>query len=281
VSDVTPADSAACAAWLQQHLGAYLFTVDHPALPACAGAHRPGQPCDGTRGKHPCGRWTRDSAASPDLIRAALARGPRNLGIDCGKSGLLVIDEDTPGAFTRYARSLGQMLPVTFTVTTGKGRHLYFCQPPGPPLGNRTGALSGRGIDVRGHGGYAVAPGSVHHTGAIYTPAEPATPPAPAPAWLITALRSPPPARPRPSPHAHGSPHARLRGAVSVVLAAQPGERNNRLHWAACRAAEMITSGHLDPAAAIAALTTAAQTTGLRPGEIQATIASALKNAAT
>jgi hypothetical protein len=42
-------------------------------------------------------------------------------------------------------------VPTTFTVTTAKGRHLYFRQPPGPPLGNRTGALSGRGIDVQDH----------------------------------------------------------------------------------------------------------------------------------
>ena len=87
------------AVWLQERLGAFVFAVDHPGLPRCAGAHRPGQPCDGTRGKHPCGRWSRDSTDSPETIRAALSRGLRNVGIDCGKSGLLVVDEDRPGAF--------------------------------------------------------------------------------------------------------------------------------------------------------------------------------------
>ncbi len=269
------------ATWLQQHLGAFVFTVDHPALPSCAGAHRPGQPCDGTRGKHPCGRWTRDSTANPGLIRAALARGPRNLGLDCGKSGLLVIDEDTPGAFGQYARSTGEVLPVTFTVTTGKGRHIYFRQPPGTPLSNRTGALSGRGIDVRGRGGYVVAPGSVHHTGAIYTPAEAATPAAPAPGWLIAALCSPPRGRTRSGAPIQGSPHGRLRGAVRIVLDATPGERNNRLHWAACRAAEMIAARQLDQASAIDALTRAGEAVGLSPGEIQATIVSALRTTTT
>jgi hypothetical protein len=172
VTIVAVPDITECARWLQRHLGAYVFTVDHPALPACAGAHRPGQPCDGTRGKHPCGRWTRDSTNAPGVIAAALARGPRNLGIDCGASGLLVIDEDTPGALGQYARAIGEKLPVTFTVATGKGKHIYFRQPPGPPLGNRTGALSGHGIDVRGDGGYVVAPASVHCTGVIYTPGE-------------------------------------------------------------------------------------------------------------
>src|ERR1017187_612200 len=125
---VTGSDPVACAAWLQRRLGAFVFTVDHPGLPRCAGAHRPGQPCDGTRGKHPCGRWSRDSTSNPEVIRAALSRGLRNLGIDCGKSRLLVVDEDRPGAFDSYAASAGQRVPVTFTVTTGKGRHMYFRQ---------------------------------------------------------------------------------------------------------------------------------------------------------
>jgi hypothetical protein len=214
------------------------------------------------------------------MIWAALSRGPRNLGIDCGKSGYLVIDEDTPGAFDRYAQSIGQFVPVTFTVTTAKGRHVYFRQPPGTPLGNGTGALSGRGIDVRGRGGYVVGPGSIHQTGILYTPVEITTAVVPAPGWLVAALRSAPPERTRPSLARHqdqGSSQGRLRGAVAAVLDAQPGERNNLLHWASCRAAEMIAAGHLDRNTAIDALTEAGEAVGLGPGEVQATIASALK----
>jgi hypothetical protein len=269
------------ATWLQQRLGAFVFSVDYPGLPRCAGAHRPGQPCDGTRGKHPCGRWTRDSTNDPDMIRAALSYGPRNLGIDCGKSGYLVIDEDTPGAFDQYARSIGATVPVTFTVTTAKGRHVYFRQPPGPPFGNGTGALSGRGIDVRGHGGYVVGPGSVHQTGVLYTPMEVSTAIVPAPGWLVSALHAAPAERTRPGlPRHHGSAQGRLRGAVAAVLDAQPGERNNLLHWASCRAAELIAAGELDRATAVDALTEAGEAVGLGPGEVQATIASALKAAA-
>src|ERR1039457_965378 len=275
------ADTVACAAWLQRRLGAFVFTVDHPGLPACAGAHRPGQPCDGTRGKHPCGRWSRDSTSDPEVIRAALSRGLRNLGVDCGKSGYLVIDEDQPGAFSAYARSIGQVIPVTFTVTTAKGRHLYFRQPPGAPLGNGTGALSGRGIDVRGRGGYVVGPGSIHQAGVIYTPVDVTTAIAPAPGWLVHALGAAPAGRSRPgSGTRHGSAQGRLRGAVAAVLDAQPGERNNLLHWASCRAAEMIAAGELDRATAVGVLTEAGEAVGLGPGEVQATIASALRAAA-
>jgi hypothetical protein len=127
---------------------------------------------------------------------------------------------------------------------------------------------------------YVVGPGSVHHSGVAYTPAEASTPPAAAPGWLIAALRSAPPGRSRPGADGGGTPQARLRGAVGFVLAAVPGERNNRLHWAACRAAEMIAARQLDQAAAIDALTQAGEAVGLGPGEVSATIASALRNAA-
>src|SRR6266851_1990826 len=274
-------DAVACAIWLQQHLGAFVFTVDHPGLSACAGAHRPGQPCDGTRGKHPCGRWSRDSTSSPDVIRAALSCGLRNLAIDCGKSDCLVIDEDRPGAFDEYAQSVGRVVPVTFTVTTAKGRHLYFRQPPGAPLGNRTGALSGRSIDVRGRGGYVVGAGSVHQAGVLYVPEDATAAIRPAPHWLVRALRSDPHRLSRQGPGSrYGSAQGRLRGAVATVLGAMPGERNNRLHWASCRAAEMIAAGQLDRATAVGVLTQAGEAVGLSPGEVQATIASALKRTA-
>ncbi len=271
-----------CAVWLQERLGAFVFAVDHPGLPRCAGAHRPGQPCDGTRGKHPCGRWSRDSTDNPEVIRAALSRGLRNLGIDCGKSGLLVVDEDRPGAFDSYAASAGHVVPVTFAVTTGKGRHVYFRQPPGVPLGNGIGALAGLGIDVRGTGGFVVGPGSVHHSGVRYTPVDATVPVAPAPEWLTGALLTPlATALGHPGMRLHGSPDARLRGLVATVLDGQVGERNNLLHWASCRAAEMIAAGQLDRDAATEVLARAGETVGLAPGEVQATIASALRHAAT
>jgi Bifunctional DNA primase/polymerase, N-terminal len=44
--------------------------------------------------------------------------------------------------------------------TASGGYHLYFRQPDGDPLGNRTGILP-PGIDIRGDGGWTVAPGAV------------------------------------------------------------------------------------------------------------------------
>ncbi len=272
-------DIAACAIWLQRRLGAFVFAVDHPGLPRCAGAHRPGQPCDGSRGKHPCGKWSRDSTSDPDVISAYLARGLRNIGVDCGKSALVVVDEDRPGAFGGYAAGIGEAIPATFTVTTSKGAHWYFRQPPGIPLGNSPGALAGRGIDIRGCGGFTVGPGSVHKTGALYAPVDPSVPVADSPGWLAAALRRPSPAAsPRPVfADRRGSAYARLRGAIAVVLTAKEGERNNSLFWAASRCAEMIAAGQLGYTEAVGALTRAGEAAGLGPGEVQATIGSALR----
>ncbi len=158
---------------------------------------------------------------------------------------------------------------------------MYFRQPPGAPLGNSIGALAGRGMDVRGSGGFVVGPGSVHHTGARYTPVDAAAPVAPAPGWLVGALLTSPATAlgHHPGLRLHGSPDGRLRGLVATVLDARVGERNNLLHWASCRAAEMIAAGQLDRDTAVDALARAGEAAGLASGEVQATIASALRHA--
>jgi bifunctional DNA primase/polymerase-like protein len=215
------------------------------------------------------------------VVTAALSHGLRNIGIDCGKSRLLVVDGDRPGAFAAYAVSVGEVIPATFTVTTRKGAHSYLRQPAGAPLGNGTGDLSGYGIDIRGRGGFVVAPGSIHETGVIYTPVDPRAPVAPAPEWLVAALR------PAQAVGANGqhrgqagaSTYGRLRGVVITVLNAAPGERNNTLYWSARRAAEMVAAGEVDQHDAIDVLTQAGEAIGLGSGEVEATIASALRGA--
>ena len=65
-------DIFAAACWLQDRHGLYLFAVDHPGRAECGGSHRE---CDGQRGKHPRGQWSRLATLSPLLIRAQLAGG--------------------------------------------------------------------------------------------------------------------------------------------------------------------------------------------------------------
>ena len=270
----------AVACWLQDRHGLYVFAVDHPGRPECGGSHRE---CDGQRGKHPRGRWSRLATLSPRIILAQLAGGPWNIGIACKPSCLLVVDEDRPGAFAAFAASIGQEAGQTFTVDTAKGRHWYYRQPEGAPLGNGRGQLAGHGIDIRGggtgNGGYVVGAGSVHQTGVIYTPTDSMAPIAPVSAWLAQVLR--PMAPPRPARAANpASTFGTLRGLVRVVLEATPErDRNTRLYWSACRAAELVSAGHVDEATATGLLIDAAARTGLPEAEARRTVASGMRSA--
>jgi hypothetical protein len=75
----------------------------------------------------------------PKELAAYFAGFPRNVGIVCGPSRLLVVDEDKPGGFETYAASIGQAIPATYTVQIGKGRHFYFDATDHPELGNAPG----------------------------------------------------------------------------------------------------------------------------------------------
>jgi hypothetical protein len=263
--------------WLQARHGMHVFAIDHPGRPECGGSHRE---CDGQRGKHPRGQWPRLATVSPAVIRAMLADGPWNIGVACKPSGLLVVDEDRPGAFTAFAASIGEMVEPTFTVATAKGRHFYYRQDQGAPFGNGRGQLAGRGIDVRGggvgNGGYVVTCGSVHATGVVYTPVDSSAPILPVSGWLAEALT---PAAPAPSRATRlGSTFGALKGLVRVVLEATPDcDRNTRLYWSACRAGEMVTAGSVDEATVTAVLVDAATRIGLPEAEARRTVASGMR----
>lgn len=264
------------ALWLQSHHGMYVFAVDHPGRPGCGGSHRE---CDGQRGKHPRGQWSRLATRSPAVIRPMLGGGPWNIGIGCKLSGLLVVDEDRPGAFAEFAASAGESVEPTFAVTTAKGCHYYYRQGEGAPLGNGRGALAGRGIDVRGggagNGGYVVGPGSVHATGVVYTPVDSSAAVLPVPGWLADALRPAPP-----QPRRAGRPTSTfgaLKGLVRVVLAAKEGERNSSLYWSSCRAAGLVSAGQVDETTVTGVLVDAAVRAGLPEQEALRTVASGLR----
>ena len=94
---------------------------------------------------------------------AKWAAGNYNVGIATGKvSGLIVLDLDSDEAIFEAA---AKGLPDTIAVQTARGRHYYF-QHPGGKSGNRVRLFPG--TDIRGDGGYVVAPGSEHKSGAFY-----------------------------------------------------------------------------------------------------------------
>jgi hypothetical protein len=149
--------------------GWYVFPVDDPTLLQCAGTGRDHDPATCTdRGKHPCVAWATKATDDPKELAAYFAGFPRNVGIVCGPSRLVVVDEDKPGGFETYAASIGQAIPATYTVQIGKGRHFYFGATDHPELGNAPGLPKEYGCDVRGAGGYVVGIGSLHASGALY-----------------------------------------------------------------------------------------------------------------
>lgn len=86
----------------------------------------------------------------------------RNYNIGIATQGLLVLDVDNKGD-KRGSETLAELdvmngVPDTFTVETPTGGlHLYY--RPAEEVANSAGKV-GHGLDVRGQGGYVVAPGS-------------------------------------------------------------------------------------------------------------------------
>src|SRR4051794_11400080 len=144
-------------------------------------------------GKHPRIRHgLRDATIDPARIRAWWTRWPHaNVALATGR--LVVLDVDGPGGHAALAalERAHTPLPVTLAATTGRGQHLYF-DAGQERIASSAGRL-GDGLDIRGHGGYAIVPPSLHATGQRYHWIT-RTPPAPLPDWLAELLRAPTPA---------------------------------------------------------------------------------------
>ena len=134
---------------------------------------------------------------------------------------------------------------------------------------------------VRASADTSSAPGPSIETGVIYTPVDSAMPIQPVPGWLSEVLRPVQPPEPARSAGRAASTFGALRGLVRVVLDATPErDRNTRLYWSACRAAELVSAGRVDEATATSVLVDAATRTGLPETEARRTIASGLRSVA-
>jgi hypothetical protein len=136
-------------------------------------------PCcpDGAEAKRPYpGVFWRNQSTTNDLrIRQWWDRWPDALpAIDLAKTDLMVIDLDGTGGIEDWAEvSRGRACRPPSVSTPGGGRHLWFSRE-GRQYGNGRGALPPKrdhqGIDVRGHGGYVIAPSAVMLDGRRYEP---------------------------------------------------------------------------------------------------------------
>ena len=133
----------------------------------------------------------KDAVKDPETIQGWWSQIPRaNIGIATGEpSGLWVLDidgEEGEDSLKALEATHGDLPPTMEVHTGGGGRHLYFALPQGLEISNSAGKV-GLKIDVRGNGGYVVAPPSVHKSGRKYEwSVDSLDAPAEAPAWLIS-----------------------------------------------------------------------------------------------
>lgn len=235
--------------------------------------------------------WRQISTTNPAQIERWWNARPYNIGIDCGKSGLVVIDLDVPGHRTRdpgdqptgrdglarLARKHREQIPATFTVATPStgGVHLYYAAN-GTTVRNSTSKLAPL-VDIRATDGYVIAPGS-KIGGTSYTIVS-AVPLAPFPDWITRLLQ--PPSRPRttggPAAQQQSSyAEAALSSEATAVATAKEGTRNDTLNRAAFNLGQLVANGLLTADTVTTELTKSALESGLKPNEISRTIRSGL-----
>ncbi len=158
---------------------------------AHAKAGRPVFPC--RPDKTPLVKWRDLATCDPHKIRQWWHQYPNAMpGLPMGQaSGLAVLDldirpdKDGIAALCDLDFDPDTLSPCIVTTPSG-GRHLYFRCPKG--LGNSADHLPA-GIDVRGEGGYVIAPGAIAEAGA-YSFASPS--PDDLPAWPEALRRDAP-----------------------------------------------------------------------------------------
>jgi putative DNA primase/helicase len=225
-----------------------------------------------------------------DLDQIALwweAEPTANVGVATG-SGLVVLDVDGEAgkrSLDAIREQIGD-LPTTFTVGTGGGGlHFYMAVPEEHDQYRNAARYKGwDGIDIRGDGGYVVAPPSTHKSGRRYELIEP-SPDLCESVWLdripqVEAEKARQPA-PAPTNGARSSiSDAYVRSAMERELGklaqAAEGQRNDQLNRSAFALGQLVGAGALDRHAVASELLLVASRTGLPMQEAEVTIRSGL-----
>lgn len=160
-------------------------------------------------GKEPLtAHGSKDATTNEATICSWWARWPdANIGIATGSaSGLLVVDIDPRNGSNEQLAELekrhGELSTDYVVGTSDGGRHYYFRLPNGEAV---PCSKLAPGIDIKGDGGYVIAPPSIHPSGHAYCLKHEGYVP-PAPDWLIAELR----------PKANAQAHAQGGATVGV-----------------------------------------------------------------
>lgn len=209
-------------------------------------------------GKHPLGKLVpngkNDATTDPTIIKGWWTLYPdANIGIITGpESGLVVVDEDPRNGGTESLKELERLgnFPITpLAYTGGGGQHIYL-HHPGNELKIKSRPLPGfPGIDIKGDGGYVVAPPSNHVSGVTYSwKVHPgAYHPAKMPDWLLTLLLAGSQAR-RTSPEGANQSEKIPQGARNTALTSLAGTMRRRgMSLEAVEAALLAENKRCDP----------------------------------
>lgn len=190
--------------------------------------------CGRNNGKHPrTARGLVDATMISTAIRRYWDMWPQaNIGVRTGTPGgaiVLDIDGEIGQASVEALEARYGDLPATWAVDTGGGGlHLWYATPAAS-VRNSAGTKLGPGIDVRGEGGYVVAPPSLHRSGKRYDWASAWHPSrvalADPPTWLIQLVAEPA-ARRGTAPLGIGAPI--LDGARNATLTSLAGTMRRR-----------------------------------------------------
>lgn len=169
-------------------------------------------------GKHPL--WHPDdyrsgansASTEPEVLARWWERWPQaNIGLATGsRAGWFALDIDPRSGGEESLDDLERLhgkLPETVMSMTGGGGQHYLFTLPDFPVSSRSGAGALRpGVEIKGEGGYIVAPPSRHGSGRAYEWELSSTPGqveiAPAPEWLLAMLREAPAKRAPAGPEA-------------------------------------------------------------------------------
>ena len=205
----------------------------------------------------------RDATRDPETIRRSF-RNAAMIGIPTGEaSGFFVLDLDCKNGAQglEWLAAHEARLPQTRRHRTRSGGvHLLFAMPPGRAIRNSASKV-GPGVDVRGSGGYIIAPPSDGYD------VVDASTIANAPGWLL-GLIDPPvtqaqPIAPRPtSPPRQSGDGTRyglqaLDNECQAILSAADGAKHDTLNRAAFSIGGLVAAGELAEGPALHALASA------------------------
>ncbi len=214
--------------------------------------------------KHPLTpHGLKDASIDPDTIAGWWRRWPdARVAIVTGAiSGLVVLDIDVKPEASGIdtLEALGVMHPETPTAHTPRGGVHCLFKHPGGGVPNSAGKI-GPLLDVRGDGGYIVAPPG---PGRYWDPVLDAEMPlADMPAWMVPTAPAPSPTRSaRPQKRERLSAYAEkaLDGAVEAIVSAPDGQQRSTLNREAYGIGQLVGGKVLPAPLALDALRWAAE----------------------